>query len=465
MVKSYKKTLALGHGLGSKETDKIIKKTLAKRTRKVADYKPQYRSNLQSVIREIESLSFRKAHLTELKKTPFWYLIHSIINNKLDKHKCRKSDDAIIDLIFFFDAKSRTFYINKKKLNITSDDIRLIFGIRDGGNIIDFGKRTKKIPTEFVRRRFEKCDRLTKVIISDALKLAIQGRQQNDIEDVARLLTLHILVSLFVPNKAQSLGWTYIEYVEDITNVTTYDWSMHILECLYMSLCANANNPTDVTGCVMSLPFWLCEHVEIIEPMEQEAFPRCLKWDLRKLMKTLKEIDLQKIGKNKVSGGDIKITKFEKDLMKTNPEEERDSGDEETVSKEESKLGGGKEEQGGEKEGEEESAQEDNELMKISGENRREYEDIRGGEIEEIGEERGVNQDSGLIKLYEVAQHVENTEEKQNEAQSKIQELEKELKALKAREIDLEKQLAESMSNLEKKDKEHQDALMKLASL
>ncbi|KAF5742812.1 hypothetical protein HS088_TW09G00872 [Tripterygium wilfordii] len=420
MVKSYKKTLALGHGLGSKETDKIIKKTLAKRTRKVADYKPQYRSNLQSVIREIESLSFRKAHLTELKKTPFWYLIHSIINNKLDKHKCRKSDDAIIDLIFFFDAKSRTFYINKKKLNITSDDIRLIFGIRDGGNIIDFGKRTKKIPTEFVRRRFEKCDRLTKVIISDALKLAIQGRQQNDIEDVARLLTLHILVSLFVPNKAQSLGWTYIEYVEDITNVTTYDWSMHILECLYMSLCANANNPTDVTGCVMSLP---------------------------------------------VSGGDIKITKFEKDLMKTNPEEERDSGDEETVSKEESKLGGGKEEQGGEKEGEEESAQEDNELMKISGENRREYEDIRGGEIEEIGEERGVNQDSGLIKLYEVAQHVENTEEKQNEAQSKIQELEKELKALKAREIDLEKQLAESMSNLEKKDKEHQDALMKLASL
>ncbi|GMP26126.1 hypothetical protein CsSME_00002704 [Camellia sinensis var. sinensis] len=64
------------------------------------------------------------------------------------------------------------------------------------------------------------------------------------------------------------------------------------------SLGQNYGKPGRVTGCVMLLMYWLCEHTTILQPRNPNAIPRCVKWDLTALHSNMKSISLAKFGLN-----------------------------------------------------------------------------------------------------------------------------------------------------------------------
>ncbi|KAL7245768.1 hypothetical protein ACSBR2_000995 [Camellia fascicularis] len=104
-----------------------------------------------------------------------------------------------------------------------------------------------------------------------------------------------------------------------------YDWAKQIRTTLTSSISQNDKKPVKVTGCVMILMYWLCEHTTILQPHKPNTFPRCVKWDLIALQKKMKTISLADLGFNEVNAGELfaiptKLQKFKRKTLKVEPE-------------------------------------------------------------------------------------------------------------------------------------------------
>ncbi|KAJ6775313.1 40S RIBOSOMAL PROTEIN S10 [Salix purpurea] len=211
-----------------------------------ADYQPafrmdlkglQYKSNLFGIAKEFETANITDSLKMELMKTPFWTLIESMLEGTLDKHICRKSDLSICKILQTYNKDEEVFRIKGKDIKIYAEDIRLIFGIRDGNIQIDVNKhKTARMrnKTAFETRCFPKVERLTKREINNAFKRLnnIESKNPSDrnVQDMCRVLVLKLLVSLFLPNNGSNLPFAYLEYVEDLESIAEYNWAAHIFD-------------------------------------------------------------------------------------------------------------------------------------------------------------------------------------------------------------------------------------------
>ncbi|KAJ6413911.1 hypothetical protein OIU84_006669 [Salix udensis] len=211
-----------------------------------ADYQPafrmdvkglQYKSNLFGIVKEFETANITESLKMELMKTPFWTLLESILEGTIDKHICRKSDLSICKILQTYNKDEEVFRIKGKDIKIYAEDIRLIFGIRDGNIQIDVNKhKTARMrnKTAFETRCFPKVERLTKREINNAFKRLknIESKNPSDrnVQDMCRVLVLKLLVSLFLPNNGSNLPFAYLEYVEDLESIAEYNWAAHIFD-------------------------------------------------------------------------------------------------------------------------------------------------------------------------------------------------------------------------------------------
>ncbi|GMP63230.1 hypothetical protein CsSME_00024999 [Camellia sinensis var. sinensis] len=93
--------------------------------------------------------------------------------------------------------------------------------------------------------------------------------------------------------------------MDPLDNMIEYDWAESIQATLMGSVGQNWRKPGRVTGCVMLLMYWLCEHTTILQPRNPKAISRCVKWDLTTLHTNMKSISLAKLGLNEVYGGEL----------------------------------------------------------------------------------------------------------------------------------------------------------------
>ena len=95
-----------------------------------------FRSNMQSMIKLMEEIELNEEHVKLLKKTPFWLLLDTFIHKKLKADQCLKHDEVVANIIQSYNGKS--FNIAGKQVKFTKNDVRLIFGIRDGDEEMKF---------------------------------------------------------------------------------------------------------------------------------------------------------------------------------------------------------------------------------------------------------------------------------------------------------------------------------------
>ncbi|KAI8545244.1 hypothetical protein RHMOL_Rhmol07G0026000 [Rhododendron molle] len=168
-----------------------------------------FRSNIIGTVGLLSKVNLNNAHLELLKQTPFWILIDAIRKGKLTEKACIKHDKPILSIIQNYDTNDSKFLIGGKKVAITRNDIKLIFGIACGNKPIrDLNK--KKSDVEFATRR---------------------GIQE------ARV----------------TIAWTYVHCMEKIEEIKDYDWAQSIAETLNASMHKFYDKPRDATGCVVAL--------------------------------------------------------------------------------------------------------------------------------------------------------------------------------------------------------------------
>ncbi|KAK9267478.1 hypothetical protein L1049_009904 [Liquidambar formosana] len=270
----------------------------------------QLRSNLNALLRLVSSMHLEERHIKHIKRTPFWDFFNPFINGTVKRKAVRKCDEDVLKIVKTYTADWNAFRISNKLVKLRSNDIALIFGIHGGNKNITLGGVSR--PNEEIKKRMcGDANRLTPPIIEKLIFEALKGEMEENNEDVARLLCLYAFVTVFFPTSSTQLSWSYMTYVEDLDNMKDYNWPAAIRSNLEASIEHSHTKPENVTGCVIALLYWLCEHSSILKPTKKNAIPRFLKWNLGKLTKVLSKISLQTLKSDEVYEQEIKFTKAE----------------------------------------------------------------------------------------------------------------------------------------------------------
>ncbi|CAL5433957.1 unnamed protein product [Camellia sinensis] len=281
--------------------------------------KVNYRSNITGLVKLLKDTKFTSGQLKCLRKTPFWPLFDSLISNEIDLNHCMKYDDVIVRIVQTFKQSSGRFYIGDKNIQIFRSDVSLIFGVDCGTKSMDLSYGAKPT-TGIIHRMCKDVSRLSAAKIREILREALKGTKKHDDEEVARLVCMYACVKLFFSTFGETIGWVFYSYMDPLDKMIEYNWAESIRATLMGSLGQNCGKSGQVTGCVMLLMYWLCEHTTILQPRNPNAIPRCVKWDLTALHSNMKSITLVYGGELMASPTEAKMYRHTKLNVEPKPE-------------------------------------------------------------------------------------------------------------------------------------------------
>ncbi|KAL8528271.1 hypothetical protein ACS0TY_005903 [Phlomoides rotata] len=282
-----------------------------------------YRSNLKSSIKELKALCFNDTHLREIERTPFWLMFDAIyrMGDAQLKKRCQKNEDVIRQIMLAFDHLSESFMIAGQQIPLSNRDAQLIFGISGGSETIQLKLTKYEIPSWIHRCFGQEISAsngpyvLYKNYIFQKLKQMLSRNDITSVRDVARLTHCYLMAAVLSPNQNASIAWHLTTYLEKFDEIGHYDWCKFIVEMLRSQIISSKS--LRAGGCAILLPFWLCEHTHLIQPKNELAFPRFLKWDLNDLSKKLSRVELSKLDRECISKLVLKPTTMEKDKFRT----------------------------------------------------------------------------------------------------------------------------------------------------
>ncbi|KAH7855806.1 hypothetical protein Vadar_029169 [Vaccinium darrowii] len=229
-------------------------------------------------------------------RVQYSYDAHNTHQN-LAEQFVKKYDNDILSVIQHYRMGEGKFYMGTKLVALTHEEIALIFGIVSGNTKIRVLNLNKKPDSPFVNRNFEDTSVMSYATmrerITDLIKITSKGKKKKGVEDestkdLARLLTLYVLGTVFFKTTGPNFNWSYIPFVENWEECTTYAWSIHLTDHLTNELDTKRRIPWTVGGCTVALLYWLCEHAKIMEPVEPQI-PRFMKWNVNELHAKLAE--------------------------------------------------------------------------------------------------------------------------------------------------------------------------------
>ncbi|CAL5334307.1 unnamed protein product [Camellia sinensis] len=253
-----------------------------------------YRSNMLSLIRFFNATKLENEHFQILKKTPFFLLVDILSKKKVQKADSIKYDDVVAKILQTYQMDGTTFEIGGKKLKLKRNDFKLIFGIACGQKKMHlvYGR---KDDIDLVKRRKIRENRMTSASIQKLITKLLRSKKKEDREDVVRLVCLLICLLLLYPGTGTTIGWGFMKYLEDIDKMKSYDWCDAAKQHLRKSIERNINQIDKVSGCVMVILYWICEHTSTIKPNAKNAIPIFVKWNITCLGQKLASSSLQEL--------------------------------------------------------------------------------------------------------------------------------------------------------------------------
>ena len=146
----------------------------------------------------------------------------------------------------------RDLSLGGKHVTYGTVTLLLFFGIKSGTKKVDvsYGKKQE---SPFVQRRFRYMSRISVKSLQEAFGDALEGTTRVDIEDVARIMCLFVVVTLLLPTTGLTVGWGFVAFVEDLEMMNSYAWSNAVASTLTTSIRSSLGSPENVTGCVLLL--------------------------------------------------------------------------------------------------------------------------------------------------------------------------------------------------------------------
>ncbi|KAI8543022.1 hypothetical protein RHMOL_Rhmol08G0186700 [Rhododendron molle] len=294
------------------------KKVQPKKEKVQPKRKLQYRSTLNIVVKLIRSIptgQFTPLQVQEIKKTPFAELLLGIVGANLDEAYVRKSDPDVLKLVKQYEGTGGRFKLGGKSVKITAKEVTLIFGIQSGPTRIVLNPTPRVPKSDFADRLYPgpKGQRiLTIPLLRKFFAKTVEGTSLQDAKDLARVLCLLLIGTLFFASTQARVSWGYLEFVESLDNSTSYDWATFITEYVIQELNKRASSkPTKVGGYIMGLMVYSSE----LEPNNEEE-------------------EMYRFSQVPEHEADVKVAKLNAAVDKSGDEVVQDTSDEETDSDE-----------------------------------------------------------------------------------------------------------------------------------
>ncbi|KAF7144570.1 hypothetical protein RHSIM_Rhsim04G0163600 [Rhododendron simsii] len=208
------------------------------------------------------------------------------MNKKLLSDNCRKYDEVVLKIIQSYEEDSSSFTMGDRKLKLTKEHVKVIFGISCGSaKMVE--TNIKKESVALAKRLGIKEARLSTPAMKQKIKELKSSKKEQDVDDVVRLLYLYLCATLFSSNQGTTVKWLYVQHVEDLEKVKQYDWIEAITKYLLMSIHKNHKELKGLKGST----YWLCEHTKLVDVKNPNAVPRVIKWKISDLQKSLKDFE------------------------------------------------------------------------------------------------------------------------------------------------------------------------------
>ncbi|CAL5334300.1 unnamed protein product [Camellia sinensis] len=250
-----------------------------------------YRSNIQSLIKFFKTTKLKEEHLTVLRKTPFSLLVDTLSENKVKRRDSIKYNDVVAKILQTYQMDGTTFEITGKKLKLKRNDFKLIFGIACGQKKMNLAYGRKNEVAMVQRRKITE-SRMTSASIQKLITKLLRSNNNEDVEDVVRLVCVLVCLLLLYPGTGTTIGWGFMKYLENIDEMKSYDWCGIAKQHLTRSIARNFNQIDRAYECVIILLYWICEHAKIIKPNEKNPIPRFARWNITHLGEQLAKSSL-----------------------------------------------------------------------------------------------------------------------------------------------------------------------------
>ncbi|XP_058192239.1 uncharacterized protein LOC131309651 [Rhododendron vialii] len=296
---------------GKKKVKKEVKEEVKPKPKQI-----QYRSSFQSFVKLLKDIKFTTLQKEKIRKTPFANLIFALVDESLTEAYLRKSDLHALSLIRRYEGSGGRFNLGTKSVKITAQEFALVFGIPYGPNRIKPTTKPRMPETRFAN---EICVRGGRIMTNSSLKeyfqKAVKKKDEESANDVARVLTLYLISTVFLPSTASRVSWNLIEFIEDLDRISSYDWATFFTDELIRQLNDNMETPASTGGCISGLLYWFCEHVKLVSQGDPTNFPRFVKWRLTDLSVGLANNPLDVLDPLIVNDSKLEATELEKEML------------------------------------------------------------------------------------------------------------------------------------------------------
>ncbi|KAL7126126.1 hypothetical protein ABFS83_14G164900 [Erythranthe nasuta] len=297
----------------------------------------QFRSSLHSTVDFFANVSLRKAHYKCLKRTPFYRLILPFAKHEISISQVTGTQIGTVLILKTYNKEDRVFKIGGRELNVTEEDCNLIFGIKSGEKIISI-RRTNKPEFGLTNRKFRDVEKIRLGMLKPKMLEYIDSRDDEDVEDVVRIIILHVLTSCFFATSGDQVSWWMVQLCDELYKLSDYNWAGYIVDFLIKYV--QKTEPSLVRGCTTLLLYWMCERINIIEPIIADAFPRFQKWNLKTLGTALEHKAIRDIHNDEVNDSALTQTEEETEFFnKDTSAAERSSKRKRTIKNKEHKKG------------------------------------------------------------------------------------------------------------------------------
>ncbi|KAG5548692.1 hypothetical protein RHGRI_014143 [Rhododendron griersonianum] len=165
----------------------------------------------------------------------------------------KKSDHDALKLVEQYEGQRGRFKLGAKLVKITAREFGIIFGIKSGPNRIELSTKPRMPEIPFAYEISVKRI-MTNISLREFFNTKVMaGESEEDAKDVARVLTLYLISTVFLPSIASRISWSYFPFIEDLEKCSSYAWSTFFTEELIKQLNTNVTTPTVVGGCIVGL--------------------------------------------------------------------------------------------------------------------------------------------------------------------------------------------------------------------
>ncbi|CAL5378862.1 unnamed protein product [Camellia sinensis] len=135
----------------------------------------------------------------------FSLLVDTLSENKVKRRDSIKYDDVVAKILQTYQMDGTTFEIAGKKLKLKRNDFKLIFGIACGQKKMNLAYGRKNEVAMVQRRKITE-SRMTSASIQKLITKLLRSNNNEDVEDVVRLVCPLVCLLLLYPDTGTTIG-------------------------------------------------------------------------------------------------------------------------------------------------------------------------------------------------------------------------------------------------------------------